>query len=127
MATKIIEIKKGGGAVTLRISIAGMVGWVYKYAFKGGEFADASTGDGGEHVHPLGTPATLHLKNHAWRIVVGRLSDKEEKVSATLVWEQKVGGEVKELHRSESSATLKDGNEVELFKGSVAFKQVEEL
>lgn len=120
MPIELVKLDKDAGNVSVKLSVQGLVGWIYLFRSKKKNQQGAGVKD--ETVLKLGTPASLHMTSSVWRVVVGRLSETPEKVQGTMVWEQGTGDNAKEVHRETFKTTLDENNEAEVFLGTVVYE-----
>ncbi|MFQ5754168.1 MAG: hypothetical protein ACE5HI_19450 [bacterium] len=85
----------------IQITIEGLVTWRYVYACDNGTFKKNSQ-DPGPFIHTLGLPHELNNDTDSWDIYLANISDKEQKYTAQIKWQQ----DGRELHTWQKSGSL---------------------
>ena len=83
---EIVQFKRSGGLVRIRITVKGPLVYRYFYDAYDNKFKG---GDGGaKDVHELGSPANLELDPQAWSVRLSNVTGQDQPYVVEIDWEQ---------------------------------------
>ena len=98
---KVVRFNKSGGAVSIKITVTGLVAWKYVYRADEKKYSGVA---GQSNQHAIGLPGELELDYNKWVFRLLNQADADQPYHLVIVWEQD-GGQIDQWEANGSLTT----------------------